>query len=112
MYRHLYSLRVIMFILFSIPCMVSGAASKVTVVTDEWANFTNADGTGYYLELLERIYPAPEYELDISFMPYARSLIMVKNNKADVVLGIYQNELPKNQLSQYVVERDLVKVAR
>lgn len=58
------------------------------VATDEWSSYTNKDGTGYYFDVLRAIFPAPEYELDIKIVPYARSLSMVKDGSAQVVLGI------------------------
>lgn len=93
-------------------CMVFftavATAEKVVVVTDEWADYTNRDLSGYYFDLLREVYPEPTYLLDFRFVPYARSLSMVEGKEADIVLGIYQGDVPDVQRSKYIVERDLV----
>ncbi|MCG8614427.1 MAG: transporter substrate-binding domain-containing protein [Pseudomonadales bacterium] len=95
-------------LLLVLPFTATMAIEKITVVSDEWHNYAEQDGTGYYFDLLRAIYPETQYHLEFSIVPYSRSLYLVEYNKANIVLGIYQGELADARLSQYVIERDLV----
>ena len=85
-------------------------AEPLKVVTDEWEGYTSKEGKGYYMDLLKAIYNDPADSLNISVLPYARSLAMVKNGTADMVLGVYFGEIPDKHMAAYVVEQDLVDV--
>ncbi|MBV1919559.1 MAG: transporter substrate-binding domain-containing protein [Pseudomonadales bacterium] len=85
-------------------------AEPLKVVTDEWEGYTSKEGKGYYMDLLRAIYNDPADSLNISVLPYARSLAMVKNGTADMVLGVYFGEIPNKHMAAYVVEQDLVDV--
>ncbi|MCG8667880.1 MAG: hypothetical protein MI867_00575 [Pseudomonadales bacterium] len=84
------------------------AAETVVVASDEWVNYTNKDGTGYYFDVLREVFPEPEYKLSIQIVPYARSVKMITGESAHIALGLYEGEVPQSQTSKYVVERDLV----
>ena len=83
------------------------AGEPIIVVSDTWENFVSKDGTGYYLDLLRLAYPSPQYELELSILPYSRALHLIKNKQADIVLGIWANEYDHTLLSKYPVEVDL-----
>mgnify|MGYP003384344283 CR=1 FL=1 len=85
-------------------------AAPLKVVTDEWEGYTSKEGKGYYMDLLRAIYNDPADSLNVSVLPYARSLAMVKNGTADMVLGVYFGEIPDKHMAAYVVEQDLVDV--
>ena len=84
------------------------AAERVLVVTDEWATFSNKDGSGYYLDIIRTVYPSPQFDVKIEFLPYARSYMMVMEGKADIVLGIYAGDVPDAQRSTEPIEIDSV----
>jgi len=84
------------------------AAETVLVVTDEWATFSNKDGSGYYFDIIRAVFPAPQFEVNIEFWPYARSFMMVREGKADIVLGIYAGDVPDVQRSTDPIEIDSV----
>lgn len=81
---------------------------QIDVVSDEWQGFVTQDGTGYYLDLLRLVFPAPKYNLNISIYPYTRALYKVQHNNADIVLGIWANEHPNKQLSSFPIETDIL----
>jgi hypothetical protein len=85
----------------------ASAVEVINVASDSWQDFVNSDGTGYYLDLLHKVFPAPEYKINLSIVPYSRSIYMVNSGKSDIVLGIWANEHPHSQLSKYPVEVDL-----
>lgn len=86
-------------------------AISVSVVTDVWLGFSNEDQTGYYFEILKRVFPAPQWQLNVSFMPFARTLYIVDHQKADMVLSVYQGDLQDGLYSAQIVELDTVDVA-
>lgn len=94
--------------LFAFNIGTAFSAETIHVVTDHWSSYTEEDGTGYYFDVLRAVYPEPEYTLDIKIMPYARSIAMIMDGNADIALGLYKGEIPDEQISKYVIERDLV----
>jgi polar amino acid transport system substrate-binding protein len=83
----------------------------VNVVTDTWVGFTNPDGSGYYFDLLGKIFPPEQWQLNVRYLPYARSLRLLEQNKADIVLGVYAGVVPRGEYCAYPVERDTVDAA-
>ncbi|GAA5131475.1 substrate-binding periplasmic protein [Thalassotalea piscium] len=59
--------------------------------TDTWINFTNKDGTGFYHEVMAKVFEGSAYNLTVEYLPWKRSLFYVKTNKANV-----SGALPKN----------------
>ena len=88
-----------------------GNAESIKIVTDAWVNTTNRDGSGYFFDLLHKIYDPYNIELDVHFVPYGRSLVMLSNGEADVVLGVYAGEYPQLWYAKYPVGTDIVDVA-
>ncbi|MBL4798938.1 MAG: hypothetical protein JKY50_16090 [Oleispira sp.] len=99
-------LAVLFFTTVNIPSL--NASERIEIVSDSWINFVNTDGSGYYLDLLKLTFPSPEYELNITIVPYSRALHTIKAGKADIVLGIWANEYTPSLLSQYPVEADIL----
>jgi len=97
---------VLFFSTVNIPLI--NASERIEIVSDSWMNFVHADGSGYYLDLLKLTFPSPEYELNLTILPYARALHTIKAGKADIVLGIWANEYPPYLLSKYPVEADIL----
>jgi polar amino acid transport system substrate-binding protein len=81
-------------------------SQNIVVATDEWEGYTNKDGTGYYFELIKHVFS--EDKLDYKIVPYARSLNMLTDRKSDVVLGVYEGELPDEIYSKHIIEQDQV----
>lgn len=98
-------------LLTTLQASSSEESTEILIVSDEWQGFVNQQGEGYYLDILEQIFPKPQYTINLVIFPYARALKQVQYNKADIVLGIWANEHPSSQLSQYPVEIDLLDAA-
>ncbi|MBT1446120.1 ABC transporter substrate-binding protein [Shewanella sp. JM162201] len=84
---------------------------QIRVVTAAWLGYANAEGEGYYFDLLRRAFPAPDWELQVTVVPFARSIQLVKHGKADLVLGLYRGDLAPGLYSAEPVELDKVDVA-
>ncbi len=65
-------------ILISIFCVVPDTnAEDIMVATDIWEDYTNKDGSGYYLDILRAAFPEPDFTLIIRYMPYKRALMLM-----------------------------------
>jgi len=67
-------------------------AKIIEVRAEPWEYFTYADGTGYFYELLRAVYEPLGYELNFKFCPWRRCILDVIQHKADIVIGVYENE--------------------
>lgn len=102
--------RFLMALLLCCPLLYSQANARqsIVIVSEEWPGFVDAQGQGYYMDLLRKIFPKTEYDLELRLTPYSRSIKLAKENKAHIVLGIWANEYPNEHISHYPVEIDLV----
>ena len=57
----------IMSLFVFVPALVQ--AEDVSVVTDEWQGYTEKDGTGLYLDIINAAFPSPEYNVIIKHVP-------------------------------------------
>ena len=76
----------------------------VTVLASKWQHYTNEDGTGVYFDLLRLIYH--ESDLSIEITDYHRCLNLFKQEKADILIGVYQSDLPKAHYAQWPLDKD------
>lgn len=83
---------------------------EIQVVTDTWHNYSNSDGSGYYLDILKEIYPSPKYTLKVRYVPYRRALYLVETGKADITVGVYKGDLAGKYIGKYFVLNDKVDV--
>lgn len=96
-----------------LQCLPLAAAHsvEVRVVTAQWLGYADAQGEGYYFEILKRAFPEPQWQLNIMVVPFARSIQMLQHERADIVLGVYRGDLRRGSYSQYPVEMDKVDIA-
>jgi hypothetical protein len=97
--------------LFWLICGAAIAATPIRVVTDSWAGYAERDGQGYYLQVLQLIFPEPEWQLSVRFMPYQRSITTVRQAEADIVLGAAPDDLKNLLISRVQLELDVVDAA-
>jgi polar amino acid transport system substrate-binding protein len=70
---------------------ITFAAEPITtfhVVSPVWENYTNADGTGLYWELLRAVYAPAGLTFTTETVPYKRAQQMLVNGQADILPGI------------------------
>ena len=97
---------------FLLPlCALFSQAETLTVATDVWEDYSNEDGTGYYTDLLKAIYEPQGINVVIKYVPYMRSVEMIANKKADVMLGAYEGEDIEGTYAKYPIEMDVVDAA-
>ncbi|RTR27936.1 transporter substrate-binding domain-containing protein [Shewanella atlantica] len=83
----------------------------VTIATDSWLGYTNRDGSGYYFDILKRVFPEKEWQLQIDIVPFSRVRYLVDHNRTDMALGFYSGDTAKALYSHYPVEVDSVDAA-
>lgn len=83
----------------------------INLVTATWEGFTNPDETGYYFDILNRVFPAPEWQLNVQFVPFARTLYLIEHNRVDMILSVYKGDIKKSLLSEHAVEIDAIDAA-
>lgn len=66
-------------------------ATTVKWGTDQWEGFTDYDGTGFYHELMRQIFPLPQFELEVSYFPWKRSLKHLTQEEIDMTGGMPKN---------------------
>ncbi len=81
---------------------------SVKVVSEEWVDCTNSDGTGLYFDLLRLVCNSRGIGVDVSIRPYARSTQMVEKGQADVVIGPYIDEISNVIYPEYPFSGDRV----
>ncbi len=54
------------------PAQPNEGGKVVTVATDSWLGYTNRDGSGYYFDILKRVFPETEWQLKIDIVPFSR----------------------------------------
>jgi len=67
--------------------------TNILVVSDRWETWTNDDSSGLVFDILKFIYDDTEYNIIIKYMSYDSSVNFVIEKKADIVVGVYENEI-------------------
>lgn len=89
--------------------VLNGAEIKnIVAVSEEWENGTNADGSGFYWELLDLVYGKDGISVEKRVMPYERAVNMVKSDKADLWVGSYAEEEEFALYPSHEMDADIV----
>ncbi|MCL1043370.1 transporter substrate-binding domain-containing protein [Shewanella marisflavi] len=86
-------------------------AEVIKVVTGNWPGYSTPDGDGYYLALMRKVFPTPQWQLQVDYVPFSRAIHMVKQQQVDVGLGFYIDEVNPEYYSDLPVEVDQVDAA-
>lgn len=90
-YKKFLCIFVIFILFFSI--LGGQSITTVSVVTEEWEECTNADGTGLYFDILHAVFDPEKLKISFQIMPYTRAVDTVVSGKADIVVGAYADEI-------------------
>ena len=84
----------ILILLFIYQHSVHGKENKIltlNIVTPEWTDVTNKDGTGLYFELLHLVYDPAGIQVKCKFVPWARAVEYIDLKLGDAMLGSYNS---------------------
>ncbi|MDP9784908.1 substrate-binding periplasmic protein [Pseudomonas fluorescens] len=79
-------------------CVGAGVAEsaplpgKVRAASEEWADYTQADGQGMGWDILRAVFEPEGVKLEIRSVPYTRSTGLVQRGEVDVQVGAYRDE--------------------
>lgn len=97
--------------LFVLSFLLNGTAfadtseRPIVVSAAHWEGFTNRDNTGVYYELLDAVFDG--YTISHQTSTYPRALNQFKQDKADIMVGVYQHELPDAVYAKWILDTDL-----
>ncbi len=80
--------------------------SKITVASDEWAGFSEQDGSGLYFDVLRAVYGSQGYSLDIKITPFSRSVEMLESGKVDMNVGDFTKDVKNGIFPKYPIDYD------
>jgi ABC-type amino acid transport substrate-binding protein len=64
----------------------------VMAVSEEWDDYTMADGTGMGWDILRKVFEPAGFKLHTETQPYTRAVGLVQKGEADVWVGSYKDE--------------------
>ncbi|RCL29250.1 ABC transporter substrate-binding protein [Pseudomonas sp. AFG_SD02_1510_Pfu_092] len=73
-----------------------GVPKQIHLVSEEWLDYTNADGSGVAWDVLRKVFEPAGVKVVIQSAPYSRALGLVKRGEADAWVGSYKEETPDN----------------
>lgn len=84
--------------------------SEMRVVSEELPDFVNADGSGLYMDILKAVFEEEGIKFKLTLAPYARGELIVKSNKADVLLGAYRGTVDGVIFPQWYYSANYISV--
>lgn len=75
------------------PAWANERPGEIRVVSEVWANYTQADGRGLAWDLLRALYEPEGVRLSYRSEPYVRAVGLVQRGEADAWVGSYRNEI-------------------
>ncbi|WP_017902312.1 substrate-binding periplasmic protein [Pseudomonas asplenii] len=72
---------------------VAGLPVQIRLVSEEWADYTNADGSGLAWDVLREVFEPRGVKVEIRSEPYVRSAGLVERGEADAWVGSYSKEI-------------------
>lgn len=94
----------------AMACSSVSATELVTLAYPEFPGYLDAQGRGFYGDLMRAVFPAPQYELRVEIVPFARALTMLAHSGRVVIPGT--NDPGANALlSRQVSDMDVVSAA-
>ncbi|WP_260958105.1 substrate-binding periplasmic protein [Pseudomonas citri] len=65
---------------------------KIRTASEEWANYTQADGQGMAWDILREVFEPAGVKLETRSVPYTRSIGLVQRGEMDAQVGAYRDE--------------------
>jgi len=70
---------------------------KIRFVSGNWEDYTNADGSGIYWGIIDKLFDS-DFEMTKSSSIWVRAIRAFETNKADVLVGAYRQDKIENAL--------------
>ncbi|WP_449430060.1 substrate-binding periplasmic protein [Pseudomonas putida] len=79
---------------------------QVRLVSEEWLDYTNADGSGLAWDVLRKVFEPAGVKVKIQSAPYSRAIGLVKRGEADAWVGSYKEENDDNLYPRWHFDMD------
>ena len=79
---------------------------QIHLVSEEWLDYTNADGTGVAWDVLRKVFEPAGVKVVTQTMPYSRAIGLVKRGEADAWVGSYKEETDDNLYPRWHFDMD------
>ncbi|KAB5618587.1 amino acid ABC transporter substrate-binding protein [Pseudomonas putida] len=79
---------------------------QVRLVSEEWIDYTNADGSGVAWDVLRKVFEPAGVKVEVTSAPYSRAVGLVKRGEADAWVGSYKQENEDNLYPRWHFDMD------
>ncbi|MFB4391975.1 MULTISPECIES: substrate-binding periplasmic protein [unclassified Pseudomonas] len=83
-----------------------GVPKQVRLVSEQWLDYTNGDGTGLAWDLLRKVFEPAGVKVLAHSAPYSRAVGLVKRGEADAWVGSYKDENDDNLYPRWHFDMD------
>jgi len=83
-----------------------GTPKQVHLVSEEWLDYTNADGSGVAWDVLRKVFEPAGVKVVAQSAPYSRAVGLVKRGEADAWVGSYEDENEDNLYPRWHFDMD------
>ena len=83
-----------------------GLPKQIQLVSEEWIDYTNADGTGVAWDVLRKVFETAGVKVVTQSAPYSRAVGLVKRGEADAWVGSYKEENDDNLYPRWHFDMD------
>ena len=83
-----------------------GVPKQIHLVSEEWLDYTNADGTGVAWDVLRKVFEPAGVKVVTQSAPYSRAVGLVKRGEADAWVGSYKEENDYNLYPRWHFDMD------
>lgn len=83
-----------------------GMPKQIHLVSEEWLDYTNADGTGVAWDVLRKVFEPAGVKVVTQTAPYSRAVGLVKRDEADAWVGSYKEENDDNLYPRWHFDMD------
>lgn len=80
--------------------------AQVRLVSEEWLDYTNADGTGMAWDVLRKVFEPAGVKVVLQSAPYSRAVGLVKRGEADAWVASYKEENEENLYPRWHFDMD------
>ncbi|WDE11104.1 substrate-binding periplasmic protein [Thalassomonas haliotis] len=102
-------MKLIIALLFFILTSTPGYGEQISIGADEWQGYTHSDGSGLYFELLKKVYSNDR--LDFKLDSFNRVLKKFEQNKLDIIVGVYKEDLARALFPNWYLDTEYPIVA-
>jgi polar amino acid transport system substrate-binding protein len=97
--------------LWVLGCSMASAAEtalprQIHLASEEWLDYTNADGTGLAWDVLRKVFEPAGVEVLVHSEPYTRAVGLVQRTEADAWVGSYHDETPHTVYPRWNYDTD------